>query len=439
MPHKFAELAFTKTVRQIQVEMGSRDNYKSMDGGPDFNCLISQMEAAFIASRDSFYMATVGDTGWPYVQHRGGPAGFVKVIDEKTIGFSDYAGNRQYVSTGNLRSDDRVSLFFMDYPNRRRLKLLGRVSEVRSDDLETLAALEDDHYRAPIERAFIIKVEGFDWNCPKYITPRYTESDVKAVIDPLQEELAILRAGAKADVTEQRKIVPTVLGDGPLTLQVTAIRQEAEAIRSYELRHPEGQPLPPIEAGGHMQVPMLAENGEIIWRFYSLCSDPDQQDFYQIAVLKHEEGLGGSLAVHDQYQVGQTLSCYQPGNYFSLQHEAHIAGAKAVLIAGGIGITPIRSMLMTAQKNAYDFEIHYAARSKSSGAFIDDVQSHNKEANIYLSAENQRLDLNALFSRAEESTIHYLCGPEAMLTAARQAAKECGMPANNLVFETFED
>ena len=116
MAHKFAEIAFTPVVRAIQVEEGSRTGYSRMDGGDDYNHLLGDREAIFIAASDSFYMASVGETGWPYVQHRGGPAGFMKVLDERTIGFADYAGNRQYVSTGNFRSDNRVALVFYGLP-----------------------------------------------------------------------------------------------------------------------------------------------------------------------------------------------------------------------------------------------------------------------------------------------------------------------------------
>ena len=122
-------------------------------------------------------MATVSETGWPYVQHRGGPAGFVKVLDESTLGFADFSGNRQYVSVGNLMKDDRVSLFFMDYPNRTRLKLLGHARLVGLEEADLLG-LHDD--RARVERGMVIQVEAFDWNCPQHITPRFTVAEVEA-------------------------------------------------------------------------------------------------------------------------------------------------------------------------------------------------------------------------------------------------------------------
>jgi predicted pyridoxine 5'-phosphate oxidase superfamily flavin-nucleotide-binding protein len=139
-------------------------------------------------------MATVTETGWPYIQHRGGPVGFMRVLDDRTLGFADFRGNRQYISLGNLSTDDRVSLFFMDYPNRRRLKLFGRARAVGLDDAALLARLEMPEYRARIERGFLITVEGFDWNCPQHITPRVTVEEMEAVTAPLHARIAQLEA-----------------------------------------------------------------------------------------------------------------------------------------------------------------------------------------------------------------------------------------------------
>ena len=188
MGHKFAERAFTDAVRQVQQAEGSRANYAAMEEGDDYNYLLGDVEANFIAERDSFYMSSVSETGWPYLQHRGGPAGFLRVLDEKTLGFADFSGNRQYVSTGNFLNNDRVALFFMDYPNRRRLKLLGRVRQVSTDETELLSRLEVTDYRARVERGFVISVEAFDWNCPQHITPRYTESHIEELLAPLVEK-----------------------------------------------------------------------------------------------------------------------------------------------------------------------------------------------------------------------------------------------------------
>ncbi len=188
MAHKFAEIAFTKTVKQVQEKMGSRSGYSSIESGPDYNNLLRDRERAFIEARDSFYIASVSETGWPYIQHRGGPIGFLKVIDPSTIGFADYSGNRQYVTTGNVLNNDRVALFLMDYPNRRRLKLLGRMAQTNTEDGAILEHLQDTGYKARVERAMIIRVEAFDWNCPQHITPRYSQSEIDELIQSMGPE-----------------------------------------------------------------------------------------------------------------------------------------------------------------------------------------------------------------------------------------------------------
>lgn len=195
MPHHFAEIAFTPTVKKVQEELGSRFSYARMEGVADaVNHRLTEAEAEFIAARNSLYMATVSETGWPYIQHRGGPTGFVRVLDETTIGFADFRGNRQYVSVGNLMTDDRVSLFFMDYANKTRLKLFGRTKIVGLDDQTTLSRLEMPDYRARVERGFMIKVEGFDWNCPQHINERFTLDEVRAMAEPLTARIAELEA-----------------------------------------------------------------------------------------------------------------------------------------------------------------------------------------------------------------------------------------------------
>lgn len=177
MPHGFAEIAFTPTVKKMQEEMGSRLSYARMDGiAEPVNSLLSQAEADFITARRSFYMATVGETGWPYIQHRGGPRGFVRVLGPRMIGFADFRGNRQYVSVGNLMTDDRVSLFFMDYPNRARLKLLGRARIVAPTATGVMDLLATPGYRARVERGILIEVAGFDWNCPQHIPDRFDDT-----------------------------------------------------------------------------------------------------------------------------------------------------------------------------------------------------------------------------------------------------------------------
>ena len=195
MGHRFAEIAFTDTVKTLQENAGSRHSYARMEEVDEpMNHVLGANEAAFIGARDSFYMATVSETGWPYVQHRGGPAGFVRTLDEKTIGFADFRGNRQYISVGNVMKDDRVSLFFMDYAHRTRLKLLGRARVVDPSENVILSRLEMPNYRARVERGILIDVEAFDWNCPQHITERFTLAEVEGLTAPLRSRIVELEA-----------------------------------------------------------------------------------------------------------------------------------------------------------------------------------------------------------------------------------------------------
>lgn len=196
MAQNYVHTLFTDAARAMQEADGSRPSYARMeegaDGTPD---AITEKEAEFIAARDSFYIASITDKGWPYVQHRGGPAGFLRVLPGNRLGFADYRGNRQHVSTTNLITEPRVSLFLMDYPNRRRLKLLGMARIVTAEeDAALVASLMPDGYKAVPERAYVIDVIGFDWNCPQHITPRFTEAEITAAIQPLTTEINQLRA-----------------------------------------------------------------------------------------------------------------------------------------------------------------------------------------------------------------------------------------------------
>ena len=205
MGHKFAELAFTPKVKAKQQQNGSRRAYARSEEGTDHHGVLGPSEAAFIAARDSFYIATSSESGWPYIQHRGGPVGFVRVLDEKTIGFADYRGNRQYVSVGNLESNDRVSLFLMDYPNRARLRILGRAQIVDDNDQETLQRLSIPDYMAQVERGILsTKFEAYDWNCPQHITPRFTLSEIEEKTAPLRQRIAALEEALALKANERR-------------------------------------------------------------------------------------------------------------------------------------------------------------------------------------------------------------------------------------------
>ena len=195
MTARFFDLAFTPSVQAAQEANGSRRAYARHHEASVESDRLSENETAFIAERDSFYMATVSEAGWPYIQHRGGPKGFIKVLDDRTLGLADFRGNRQYVSVGNLSHDDRAAFFFMDYPRQARLKLLARVRTVDLANEPKLAtALVDADYEAKVERGLLIRVEAFDWNCPQHITPRFTAEEVRPVIARQQTRIAELEA-----------------------------------------------------------------------------------------------------------------------------------------------------------------------------------------------------------------------------------------------------
>jgi len=194
MARAFAEIAFTPAVRNVQSQQGSAKTYaKLLTPEAKRGDTLSEDETEFISRRDGFYQATVSETGWPYVQFRGGPAGFLKVVDEKTIAYADFRGNRQYVSVGNLGGDNKVSLILMDYPGRRRLKIWGRARlvDVR-DDAQLVLSLHVEGYRAVPERAVIITVEAFDWNCPQHIPQRLTEVELEPFLAHLRDQIAQL-------------------------------------------------------------------------------------------------------------------------------------------------------------------------------------------------------------------------------------------------------
>jgi predicted pyridoxine 5'-phosphate oxidase superfamily flavin-nucleotide-binding protein len=196
MPQRFYELAFTPAVKAEQAKHGSAHQYDRMQHNEAFENALGPDEQHFLSLRDSFYMASVSETGWPYLQHRGGPPGFIHVLDPTLLGFADLRGNKQYISVGNLDHDNRVALFFMDYPNQTRLKILGRV-EVHENDTEAIpliAQLRTAESTAIVERAILVHVEGFDWNCPQHITPRYTAAEFERAVAPLRRRIAELEA-----------------------------------------------------------------------------------------------------------------------------------------------------------------------------------------------------------------------------------------------------
>jgi predicted pyridoxine 5'-phosphate oxidase superfamily flavin-nucleotide-binding protein len=192
MAFEFLETLSTPNVRAAQAANGGEQYWAKFSGQPKA-MHFSELEQEFIAARDSFYIATVSESGWPYIQHRGGPRGFLKVLDDDTLGFADFRGNRQYISVGNLGANDRAAMFLMDYPNRRRLKVLGHVEiKAVTGDAALAESLADPSYKAKIERAMLIHLEAFDWNCPQHIIPRFSQAELAPALAPIRERLAEL-------------------------------------------------------------------------------------------------------------------------------------------------------------------------------------------------------------------------------------------------------
>jgi len=195
-------------VKAPQEKYGSRRQYARLEAENPSRDLLGADEAAFIVERDSFYLATVGSSGWPYIQHRGGPKGFLKPIDDHTIAFADFRGNKQFISTGNLGTDNRIALIMVDYPRQARLKILGRVEIFEGEAArEWIERLREPGYKAVIERVYVIRVEAFDWNCPQHITPRFTAEQIQEALalferrlEELERENEKLREAAKKTI-----------------------------------------------------------------------------------------------------------------------------------------------------------------------------------------------------------------------------------------------
>jgi hypothetical protein len=201
MAQNYAEIAFTGDVKKLQEENGSRHTYARMEESAYYDGL-TESEMDFIRERDSFYLATIGENGYPYIQHRGGPKGFLKVIDNNTLGFVDFRGNKQYISVGNIAAHPNVSLFLMDYARRTRLKMYAKVRIVSlEEESQLFETLDPREYPHKPERMMVFTIEAFDWNCPQHITPRYTAEEVAkawekqtAYIATLEQEISRLKA-----------------------------------------------------------------------------------------------------------------------------------------------------------------------------------------------------------------------------------------------------
>lgn len=194
---RYDELMFTPSVQALQDQDGSREMYARSYGAR--TRALGADDIAFVTSRTSFYLASVSESGWPYLQHRGGPAGFLRVLDDHTLGFADYKGNKQYISHGNVAGDDRVSLFLMDYPRKARMKLQGHATFQTVDDDPILAEQLAQDGQGRVERTVTIKLVAFDWNCPQFITPRFDAAEIAQLVGPEMDKLTARIAQLEAE------------------------------------------------------------------------------------------------------------------------------------------------------------------------------------------------------------------------------------------------
>lgn len=197
MKRPVSDIAFTPAVKAVQAQHGSRNAYARMEREGGWQQAISPELEAFIAERDSFYLGTANAEGQPYIQHRGGSKGFLKVLDDHTLAFADFRGNKQYITVGTLNENDKAFIFLMDYVNRRRIKIWGRARAVE-DDAALMDQLLDPQYKARPERAIVFTVEAWDANCPQHIIPRYTEDEIASTVAPLHDRIAALEAENRA-------------------------------------------------------------------------------------------------------------------------------------------------------------------------------------------------------------------------------------------------
>ena len=328
-----SDVAFTPAVKTLQSRNGSRANYQETEQDPDWWLdTITPELVEFIAERDSFYLGTANAEGQPYIQHRGGPKGFLKVIDDRTLGFADFIGNCQYISYGNLNENDKAFIFLMDYVNRKRIKIWG-TAKVVDDDPELLEKLADPNYPGKPERAFVFRLSLWDVNCPQHINPRYTEEQVQ-------------------DLEECPCCDPNP-GRFSGTLKVAEVIEETANVRTFRLVPPDGGNIPFEYLPGQFLTLEIEPAGKRIKRSYTIASSPTRPECLEITVKREEKGLVSGY-LHSEIKPGDQLRLSAPAGGFTFTGEQHNS---IVLIAAGVGITPIMSVVRYLTDKKWDGDI----------------------------------------------------------------------------------
>lgn len=428
MGHKVVETAFGYPVCNVQLPRAYLHGHVVMEAEEASNCKLGHDEVEFIAGRDSFYMTSLIQTHWPNVQYWNGPAGFLRVIDERTLGFAEFDDNSKYGHVGDFHNNDHVALFFVDYPNRPRLKITGRVRTVAPKERELLGQVEVNDNRGDTIRGYLVHIESIDWDCHQQIPPRFMESQIGELIAPPPKGKSAFKASA---AFYHR---PVKQGDGHLELVISGVRQLTPRIRAYELRDSDGNDLPTVQAGSHLRIPVQLESGENVYRHYSICSNPARRDIYEIAVLCEGEGESSSKAVHALFELGMHLHCSMAENNFSL----HLDARPAVLIAGGIGVTAIKPMAQVLKARGNAVHLHYAGRNEGEMAFRDRLLREFEDAiSIYRSSEGQRMNMASILSSAPKDAVFYVCGPNSLMESVSAAVRSLNIDEGRVFSQRF--
>ncbi|MCW8905559.1 pyridoxamine 5'-phosphate oxidase family protein [Sedimenticola sp.] len=368
---------------------------------------LNHAQKSLIAGADTLFVASAHPEHGVDASHRGGHPGFVQLINDRQLRIPDFAGNSMFNTLGNFVSYPHAGVVFIDFERGRLLQLTGRP--------KILWDLDDPQGETGGTR-------------------RYWQFDIEGWLESaLPFRLSWELLDYSPFIPELRRESPAT---GTLSLRVERIRRESEQIRSFRMRATDGGALPEFQPGAHIQVKVQLPDGSHAERHYSLLSDPDERAFYEIGVLAKPDGRGGSLYLHEQIQEGDVIESRVPKNEFPLAGNAN----HSILIAGGIGITPILSMLRRLASARQSFEMHYSARTYSELAFRDTIeQVAGDRVHFYASRDplGQHLELQHLLSLPEPGVHVYICGPRRMISAVRETAEALGWPSAQIHFESF--
>lgn len=365
-------------------------------------------QKTLIATADTLFVASANPGHGVDASHRGGKSGFVQVLDERHIRIPDYAGNSMFNTLGNFAVYPRAGVVVPDFGNSRTLQLTGNVTVLWDN-----ADPDDD-------------TGG---------TGRYWDLEIKHWVDAPMPGIFRWEFLDYSPYNPEIRSAETP-ANRTLKLRVSRIRQMTGQVKSFQLRSADGSGLPSFAAGAHLPVRIRLPGGETLQRHYSILSSPDDLTHYEIAVLLEADGRGGSRYLHEHIQAGQLIEMDMPQNNFSLVSDA----AHSILIAGGIGITPILSMAHTLAARGASFEVHYAARSAADLAYHAEIgELSDGRAHFYSSesAPTERLDINALLSSPRPGTHVYVCGPVRMIEAVRALSGTQGWDSRQIHFESF--